>query len=65
MKEKAQAIRVKCKRCGKEMSKWQRSKELEEAHQLPFDGICGFCIQPEEVARHYPNTRGNYLKKAR
>jgi hypothetical protein len=47
------------------MMKWQRPKEDEEAHPFPFDSICGFCITPEEVARHYPNTKGIYLKKAR
>jgi hypothetical protein len=46
------------------MSKWQRPIELEEAHPFPFDSICGFCITPEEVARHYPNSRGVYLKKS-
>ncbi len=63
MKEKGQAIRVKCKKCGNEMFKWQRSKEVEEAHPFPFDSICGFCIQPEKVARHYPHTKKKLFKK--
>jgi len=65
MKERGQVIVVDCKRCGKKMSKWQRPKELEEAHPFPFDSICGFCTTPEEVARYYPNSKGIYLKKAR
>jgi len=44
LKEKGQVIRVHCKRCGKEMVKWQRSNEDEELHPFVFDRICGFCI---------------------
>jgi hypothetical protein len=65
MKERGQVIVVNCKKCGKEMPKWQRSKELEEAHPFPFDSICGLCISPEEVARYYPNAKRNLFKKAR
>jgi hypothetical protein len=63
MRERGQVIRVNCRRCGREMAKWQRSKEDEEAHPFPFDSICGFCITPEEVLRHYPNAKGTFLKK--
>lgn len=63
MKGRGQVISINCKRCGREMAKWQRSKEDEEAHPFPFDSICGFCITPEEVARRYPNTKGTFLKK--
>lgn len=62
MKERAQVIRVNCNRCGKEMLKYQRSREDEEKFPFPFDSICGFCITPAEVSRHYPKSRGAYLK---
>jgi len=62
MQQKGQAIRVTCKRCGITMLKWQRPKEDEEAHPFFFDSICGRCINPKEVARHYPLSRGIYLK---
>ena len=65
MKEKGMVIVADCKRCGKKIPKWQRSKELEEAHPYSFDSICGFCITPEEVILHYPNAKGIYLKKGR
>jgi hypothetical protein len=62
LKDKGHAIVVNCKRCGKKMAKWQRSKKDEEAHPFPFDSICGKCISPEEVSRVYPNTKGTILK---
>ena len=63
MRERGQVIRVNCKRCGREMAKWQRSKEDEEAHPFPFDSICGRCITQEEVWKVYPLSRGIFLKK--
>ena len=63
MKERGQVIRVNCRRCSREMAKWQRSKEDEEAHPFPFDSSCGFCTTAEEVARCYPNTKGTFLKE--
>jgi ribosomal protein S26 len=62
MKERGQVIVVNCKRCGREMPKWELLIKREVTHPFPFDSICGFCITPEEVARHYPNSRGVYLK---
>lgn len=62
MRATGKIIYVNCKRCGKRIFKWQRSKQDEEAHPFFLDSICGRCIDPEEVARHYPLSRGIYLK---
>lgn len=58
MKDKGQIIRVKCKRCGKMMLKWERWPiELETVYPYPFDRICGRCLTQQEVD-FYKKTGG-------
>jgi len=50
MKYVGQTIRVSCKRCGRQMLKWQRHPlELENMYPYLFDGICGQCLTLAEV----------------